>query len=144
MDVCRVAGQQHAASAVGLGKPRVVRPPAPVFERLDADVRAADAAQDRLDLFTRDRSLPVFGRSDEVQHEQSTGDGPVREHATRGAMPANGQQAFGMIDLGGGLVERRCRRRAGEGQAGHLADEAAPAVATNEPGAAEPACACRR
>jgi hypothetical protein len=59
-------------------------------------------------------------------------------------MPTNGQQAFGMVDLGDGLVGRQRWSRAGEIKAGHLADEAAPAVATNEVGAADMVAACRR
>ena len=34
MDMRRIPGKQHSAAAVGLGKPRVVRPSAGVFERL--------------------------------------------------------------------------------------------------------------
>src|SRR5476649_1781743 len=49
-----------------------------------------------------------------------------------------------MVDLGDDLVERRRRRCAGEVEAGHLADEAAPTVATHEVGASDTAFACRR
>jgi hypothetical protein len=49
-----------------------------------------------------------------------------------------------MVDLRDDLVERRRCSRAGEIKPGYLADEAAPAVATNEVGAANTASACRR
>jgi hypothetical protein len=59
-------------------------------------------------------------------------------------MPPNGQQAFGMVDISDGLVERGRWRRTGEVKAGHLADQAAPSIATNEVGAADTVSSCRR
>jgi hypothetical protein len=62
----RISSKQHSASAVGVNKPRVVRPSAAVFERLHTDVRAADTAQHGFDLLTCDQSLPIFRRSTEA------------------------------------------------------------------------------
>jgi len=39
-----VTGKQHSASAVGIDKPRVVRPSAPAFKRFHMDVHAGNAA----------------------------------------------------------------------------------------------------
>jgi 2-polyprenyl-6-methoxyphenol hydroxylase-like FAD-dependent oxidoreductase len=44
MNMRRVAGEQHPAFAVGVDKPRIVRPSAAAFERLHTDVGTADAA----------------------------------------------------------------------------------------------------
>ena len=45
MDMRRITGKQHSASAIGIDKPRSVRPSAAVFERFNTDVRAADTAE---------------------------------------------------------------------------------------------------
>ena len=87
--------------------------------------------------------MPIVRRSAEVQHEQAIGERPVGEHAARRAMPTSGRQAFGMVDLGEGRVHRQCWIGAGKREARHLADGAAPAVATHEIGAADPASARR-
>ena len=73
MDMRRIAGKQHPASAVGIDKPRVVGPSAAVFERFHTDVRAADPAQHGFDLLACDRRLPIFRRTAEVQHDQPPG-----------------------------------------------------------------------
>ena len=67
----------------------------------------------------------------------------IGEHATRCVTKAT-RHAFGMVDLRGRLVHRHRWRRAGELEASHLADGAAPPVATNEVGTADAASACRR
>jgi hypothetical protein len=49
MDMRRIAGKQHSASAIAIDKPRIVGPSAGVFERCDTDIRAADTAQHGFD-----------------------------------------------------------------------------------------------
>jgi hypothetical protein len=133
----RIAGEQHSAPAVGIDKPRIVRPSAGVFERFDTDVGAADTAQYGFHLLARDWSRPVVRRTAELGHDQSAGKESIAEHATRCATKADGQQAFGMVDLSVSLIHRQGRIRAREVEAGHLADEAASPVAAYDVGAAD-------
>jgi len=69
MNMRFIAGEQHSTSAIRIDKPRVVGPTVAAFECCDTNIRAADTAEHRFDLVARHRSLPIFRRATEVEHD---------------------------------------------------------------------------
>ena len=134
VNVRRVAGEQHAAEAIGGRLPGVVGEPRDGLHGGDRHVGTAHSAQTPLHLLDRDRGVAVRRGTVEFGHEDPAGDGAEGEHSLRRSPPAQGQEPLGVIELDDRLVAGQCGAGSGEFKAGEVAHLAASPIAPDQVG----------
>ena len=120
VNVRRVAGEQHAAEAIGRRLPGVVGEPRGGLHGGDRHVGTAHSAKTPFHLLDRDRGVAVRRGTVEFGHEDPAGDGAEGEHSLRRSPPAQGQEPLGVIELDDRLVAGQCGVGSREFEAGEL------------------------
>lgn len=130
MHVRSVAGQQHAAVAIGAGLARTIGPGAVQMQRGDGHVAGRYTSQQRLRFVQRERfSMP--GTAIEIGKREHTGWIEIT-HALRGVLTARGQHA-GIFQIDLQRMTGEFGTRADETETALLAHCAAASIATYQP-----------